>query len=257
MDNNLNDRNTTPMETSLDNGAVSQSETVPTNSGGGGKETLPSPNSLDQNYNDEECGYDTCGTGDCLTRELIPLSSVTVPPTHPHYASEAERLKTFYNWPNGLSVRPEALAEAGFFYTGFSDKTRCFYCNGGLTSWIDGDIPWEEHARWMYRCPYVNLVKGKAFVEKVNSRPSLDYTEKLKNDTERESKIAAKHTQKAQTSTTDIDEAMLCKICHQNEQNVCFVPCGHVIACAKCALALNACPVCRSAFTHITRLYYV
>ncbi|GBP63407.1 Death-associated inhibitor of apoptosis 1 [Eumeta japonica] len=48
-------------------------------------------------------------------------------------------------------VKPEDLADAGFFYTGRSDKTLCFYCGGGLRDWKDNDNPWEEHAVWFAR----------------------------------------------------------------------------------------------------------
>ncbi|GBP17678.1 E3 ubiquitin-protein ligase IAP-3 [Eumeta japonica] len=41
----------------------------------------------------------------------------------------------FKEWPKSLPVKPEDLADAGFFYTGRSDKTLCFYCGGGLRDW--------------------------------------------------------------------------------------------------------------------------
>ena len=25
---------------------------------------------------------------------------------------------------------------------------KCFYCDGGLREWRDGDDPWQEHAGW-------------------------------------------------------------------------------------------------------------
>jgi len=42
----------------------------------------------------------------------------TVRAQHPAYESLQERLKSFELWPVALQPRPEALAPAGFFYTG-------------------------------------------------------------------------------------------------------------------------------------------
>lgn len=35
-----------------------------------------------------------------------------------------------------------------FINLGDSDKTKCFYCNGGLQNWDYNDEPWTEHAKW-------------------------------------------------------------------------------------------------------------
>lgn len=39
---------------------------------------------------------------------------------YPEMESEDNRLSTYQNWPTGASVQPDALARAGFFYTGAS-----------------------------------------------------------------------------------------------------------------------------------------
>lgn len=76
-------------------------------------------------------------------------------------------------WPvNRIKQTPRSLADAGFFYTGYSDRVRCFHCGGGLWNWQDDDDPWVEHARWFPNCAYVMLVKGEAFIEEAkNLRP--------------------------------------------------------------------------------------
>lgn len=53
---------------------------------------------------------------------------------------------------------------------------RCFHCSGGLRSWQHEDDPWEEHAKWFPKCPFLELVKGEAYVQQVQSKmkPSLD-----------------------------------------------------------------------------------
>ncbi|GBP70942.1 E3 ubiquitin-protein ligase IAP-3 [Eumeta japonica] len=88
-------------------------------------------------------------------------------PAYPQYATTSARLITFKEWPKSLPVKPEDLADAGFFYTGRSDKTLCFYCGGGLRDWKDNDNPWEEHAVWFARCKFLLLVKGNEYVQRV------------------------------------------------------------------------------------------
>ncbi|XP_063375805.1 death-associated inhibitor of apoptosis 1-like [Cydia fagiglandana] len=111
-------------------------------------------------------GQDECGM--CAP----PATSASVlpkPHPHPRYNNKAARLRTFEDWPKSMKQKPEELAEAGFYYTGQSDKTKCFYCDGGLKDWEEDDVPWEQHARWFDRCAYVQLVKGEDYVQKVMS----------------------------------------------------------------------------------------
>uniref|UniRef100_A0A1I8P7I0 RING-type domain-containing protein n=1 Tax=Stomoxys calcitrans TaxID=35570 RepID=A0A1I8P7I0_STOCA len=51
-------------------------------------------------------------------------------------------------------------------------------------------------------------------------------------------------------------EEKLCKICYVNEYNTAFLPCGHVVACAKCASSVTKCPMCRKPFADIMRVYF-
>lgn len=46
---------------------------------------------------------------------------------------------------------------------------------------------------------------------------------------------------------------ILCKICYVEELSVLFVPCGHVIACGKCALNLQTCGICRERINYTMR----
>uniref|UniRef100_A0A1L8EIW0 Putative death-associated inhibitor of apoptosis 1 n=2 Tax=Haematobia irritans TaxID=7368 RepID=A0A1L8EIW0_HAEIR len=51
-------------------------------------------------------------------------------------------------------------------------------------------------------------------------------------------------------------EEKLCKICYVNEYNTAFLPCGHVVACAKCASSVTKCPMCRKPFVDVMRVYF-
>ncbi|KAJ8716649.1 hypothetical protein PYW07_003276 [Mythimna separata] len=196
-------------------------------------------------------GRDECGS-------RAATSSTTPPrmtgPVHPRYASETARLRSFQDWPRCMKQKPEELAEAGFFYTGQGDKTKCFYCDGGLKDWENDDVPWEQHARWFDRCAYVQLVKGREYVQKVMTEACAVPAAEAGRD------VAPVRTSTSSSPLdspeNSVDDSKLCKICYAEERNVCFVPCGHVVACAKCALAADKCPMCRRTFQNAVRLYF-
>lgn len=68
-----------------------------------------------------------------------------------------DRLQTFENWPKQITPDKFSLAKAGFYYTGNSDKVRCFACGVGVMSWDLGDDAWKEHARWSGNCVFLKM----------------------------------------------------------------------------------------------------
>ncbi|KAH9487788.1 hypothetical protein Btru_068751 [Bulinus truncatus] len=96
------------------------------------------------------------------------LGIITERPKRPEYAIKIKRLETFSNsWPRDHHLNPLDLIEAGFYYAGYGDCTRCFYCGGGLRNWEDEDHEWVEHARWFPRCAYLRQMMGQPFVDEV------------------------------------------------------------------------------------------
>ncbi|KAJ8299162.1 hypothetical protein KUTeg_023222 [Tegillarca granosa] len=87
------------------------------------------------------------------------------------FAIKSIRISSFKNFPTGNSQKPEkeALAEAGFFYTGSGDGVRCFHCGIGLQNWEKDDNPWVEHARYSKSCRYVMQQKGFEFINLVQN----------------------------------------------------------------------------------------
>lgn len=171
----------------------------------------------------------------------------------PEFAIESIRLRTFEAWPLMMKQRPEELSDAGFFYTQISDRVVCFSCGGGLWKWTKDDDPWEQHAAWNNNCTYVRLVKGPEYVATINARklkeagnqPSSDSKEKYKkmknnNKTRKKSKA---------------NDSRLCRICYENEYTTIFLPCSHIMACAKCASTQDKCPICREKIESISRIY--
>ncbi|XP_071115039.1 death-associated inhibitor of apoptosis 1-like isoform X2 [Haliotis cracherodii] len=83
---------------------------------------------------------------------------------HPLYKNIQSRLDSFRDWDTSHTQDPHVLATAGFFYAGYSDCVRCFYCGVGLKTWEEGDDPWVEHVRWRSSCSYIRRLKGDNFV---------------------------------------------------------------------------------------------
>ncbi|XP_016935530.3 death-associated inhibitor of apoptosis 1 [Drosophila suzukii] len=223
-----------------------------------------------------------------------PAASGNYFPEYPEYAVESARLRTFEAWPRNLKQKPHQLAEAGFFYTGVGDRVRCFSCGGGLKDWDDNDEPWEQHALWLNQCRFVKLMKGQLYIDTVAAKPE-PAEEKEENSTGVESasrQVPAEQTTEASEAASSgdvapsvpptaatrifdkiqeatsvapssnnsgpssIPEEKLCKICYGAEYNTAFLPCGHVVACAKCASSVTKCPLCRKPFTDVMRVYF-
>nr|CAD7199114.1 unnamed protein product [Timema douglasi] len=228
--------------------------------------------------------YDTCGPYGIEIRPFSgPEKSVlggasleklgvnkTQGPAFPQYASIDARMKSFDGWPVSLKQRPDKLSEAGFYYTGKGDQTVCFHCGGGLKDWEDYDDPWTEHALWFSKCAYVLQVKGRQFVEQVCAKrdPLMSGEQVLEletpapgvattpNDESTTSCAQSASTQDPQSSTSkEVKDSNMCKICFTEEMGVLFLPCGHIVACVKCAFCLTTCAVCRQPFTATVRAY--
>ncbi|KPM06453.1 baculoviral IAP repeat-containing protein 3-like protein [Sarcoptes scabiei] len=54
--------------------------------------------------------------------------------------------------------------------------------------------------------------------------------------------------------STKID--LTCSICYERQIQVVFIPCGHQLACLKCAMQIDVCPVCRNRITSKLRTYF-
>ncbi|KAK0042866.1 E3 ubiquitin-protein ligase XIAP [Biomphalaria pfeifferi] len=255
------------------------------------------------------------------------LGIITDRPKRVEYALKSERLKTYSTWPRGHRLQPSDLADAGFYFAGYGDCARCFYCGGGLRNWDDEDDVWVEHARWFPKCSFIRQRMGQVFVDTVQEmhktfdKISLDaVTNKMGieilaaypldrgEDTLRRDpavravselgipqnfviemakcikaedsnlsadKILAKiNTEKKEVDVTPVgnrlpnvspafaDEIEIirrlkesnnilrqqttCKICMDREVDIVFLPCGHLVSCTECAVAMKDCPVCRA-----------
>lgn len=180
-------------------------------------------------------------------------------PTYPNYSTKEARLRTFKEWPKSMRQEPDELSEAGFFYTGKGDQTVCFSCGGGLKDWDQGDIPWEQHAKWFSKCSFVSMVKGRAFISEVANRlePIITSQQGAQVEGEPSCSQAPKPEPKPDTAEPPkpLNDGRLCKICYAEELGVVFLPCGHIVACVKCAPSLSTCAVCRQPFAATVRAF--
>ncbi|XP_052239940.1 baculoviral IAP repeat-containing protein 2-like isoform X5 [Dreissena polymorpha] len=87
-------------------------------------------------------------------------------PMYEHMALTTFRKQSFNtDWANTQKYSPAELADGGFFFTGFEDCIRCFFCGIGLRRWDKEDDMWVEHARWSQNCTFLIQKKGQNFVD--------------------------------------------------------------------------------------------
>lgn len=203
----------------------------------------------------------------CLS---TPQPATISRPIHPEYAVEAKRLESYEDWPRTMRQKPQQLSDAGFFYTGKGDKVCCFSCGGGLKDWEQNDDPWEQHAMWYGKCEYVKLMKDACFLEKMakqreevlsrSSGAASCSSQSSQESCKEPATNTGEHEAAEKSDKSDEEEerkdSKLCKICYSNEYNTIFLPCGHVIACAKCASSVTKCPACRQPFDNVMRVYF-
>ncbi|XP_055325624.1 death-associated inhibitor of apoptosis 1 [Sitodiplosis mosellana] len=206
-------------------------------------------------------------------------------PDFPEFAIETARLRSFDEWPKTMKQKPKQLSDAGFFYTQKGDRVICFSCGGGLRDWDEQDDPWEQHALWYSKCDYLRLVKGPEYIEAVKAKFAQAQNEEQTNgglSSSSQESVASScssgsssgsssasstpvNSQMCSGASGDKDEqnpdnklceSRLCKICYSSEYNTAFFPCGHVIACTKCASSVTKCPLCRKPFERVMRVFF-
>lgn len=159
----------------------------------------------------------------------------------PKYSKLPSRLETFTaaSKDSFLYKSRTEFADAGFFYTGQDDKTICHYCGGGLQDWQATDNPWEEHARWFSRCPFLLVQKGREFVHDHRKIYKPHPVKTLETPTEEE----------------DRSDGNGCAVCLSNEKNLLFLPCRHCCTCSECGLMYNNCIICRAPIRHVMKIF--
>ncbi|KAK0042871.1 E3 ubiquitin-protein ligase XIAP [Biomphalaria pfeifferi] len=56
-------------------------------------------------------------------------------------------------------------------------------------------------------------------------------------------------------ANSSLRQLVICKLCKNNDVQVVFLPCGHLLSCVECSLNPSYCPECRSEIVGIRRIY--
>ncbi|KAH9504937.1 hypothetical protein Btru_061104 [Bulinus truncatus] len=100
---------------------------------------------------------------------------------YPVYGTWKKRMETLVNLPKEHIHSPSALAHAGFFYAGYSDCVRCFYCGLGLRSWKPGDDIYVEHGRHRPTCSYLQTLLNNKQLNIDNTETVVPVTGEINN----------------------------------------------------------------------------
>ena len=180
---------------------------------------------------------------------VLNVSAPVYEPTIPHYEIGDNRLASFQEWPKCMKQTPEQMADAGFFYTGKSDVVICFCCGGQLRDWLPEHNPWVEHAKNFSGCPYLKLVKTPGFIAECQAKW---YT----NDVLIGRPEYPGHDVTKRKEQHEVSDENCCKICYTRPFDTVFIPCGHVVACGRCAASTLNCPVCNKWYTSVQRIFF-
>ena len=91
----------------------------------------------------------------------------------PQFDSYQKRLDSFSRWPDYSPMNPEALAAAGFFYSGTDDRVVCFECGLHLRQWTADDDPLFEHKRCQPDCLFVRECENEVTCRPVEASTSV------------------------------------------------------------------------------------
>lgn len=58
-----------------------------------------------------------------------------------------------------------------------------------------------------------------------------------------------------QKENESLKEKQLCKICMEEDVEVIFYPCRHLVCCASCGTGIRECPICRSPIQSVDKVY--
>ncbi|XP_031783980.1 baculoviral IAP repeat-containing protein 7-A-like [Nasonia vitripennis] len=181
---------------------------------------------------------DTSARDQALIRTLLSISEQSSGPKHPEYIAYNDRLYTLILWLEGLSQKPEILAEMGLCYNYYENQVYCFYCDCKMSRLQHGEDLWIIHAILAPYYNYLRTRKGEEFIEKVYT--SVNFNRKPPP------KSLHCHDQYSSSDKSDIVvmKPLDCKICFRKEGKILFLPCSHLIDCAECAIKLEECCIC-------------
>lgn len=143
------------------------------------------------------------------------------------------RRKTFDCWPKGLKIDLEKFLNAGLYYTGERDLTRCFVCGWEYADWSSDDDPIKKHIVGNQSCEFNLITFGCKIIEQVMEEANNLMEEGLKQVSDEIGEIGENFEGK-------------CILCFTKKIDMAFLPCGHACCCSTCYFANKKnCPFCR------------
>lgn len=207
-------------------------------------------------------------------------NAFTTYPKHPHMRSSTVRLETFDTWQYMTDVMD--LVDAGLFYPGTHDLTKCFYCGGCIYNWSSTDDPFVEHLRLYGDCKFIQSLQVRnAHLSTYNTgifdtQDLIFYAANKVSNTDLNSVISKVIAETNMRLSKDdmklyVNEILnlteapkqqdrLCKICTVNETNILVNPCKHAYMCVECSVecasrGLTTCSICCRRIEDVERIY--
>ncbi|ACO53512.1 IAP-2 [Euproctis pseudoconspersa nucleopolyhedrovirus] len=166
------------------------------------------------------------------------------------FNSQTTRKKSFESFKTSrkqFARCAQELAVNGFYYNGGFRDIRCSCCPMVIKKLNKNDCVKIVHKVYYPQCVF-NVESDVATFEVNPTAPSAppSWTDEH-DDLWRCSVENANDNFVNQIAASDSanQDSCLCKICFERERQICFLPCGHVSACEKCAKRCSKCCMCR------------
>uniref|UniRef100_A0A182YU10 RING-type domain-containing protein n=1 Tax=Biomphalaria glabrata TaxID=6526 RepID=A0A182YU10_BIOGL len=203
------------------------------------------------------------------TPNYSSVLKVQTSPFYPDFTCYQKRLESCATWQFSHIHRPQTIALAGFFYSGYSDCVKCFYCGLGLKSWKPGDDLHTEHLKNKPTCIYLKRLSS-VYTLKEGAEVTSDAVKNVENllQTSYSSEALTLNSDSTGSSVEDVlgllrlenrklREQVLCKVCHLAPVKDLFLPCGELIACTECSKLLTHCASCGKQILATITTYFV
>ena len=70
-----------------------------------------------------------------------------------------------------------------------------------------------------------------------------------------ETKMHQKIPVKEQPPVIEISRYKTCIVCEENDANICFISCGHILTCKNCSKGIEQCPMCKKDVLSVLKIY--
>jgi len=70
-----------------------------------------------------------------------------------------------------------------------------------------------------------------------------------------ETKMHQKIPVKEQPPVIEISRYKTCIVCEENDANICFISCGHILTCKNCSKGIEQCPLCTKDVLSVLKIY--